>query len=361
MEATDFGFAVREHAIDFRQDAILPFLSSLPVGSDDAILFLFSGHGIIDRKDNLRWPQLYYCSEDDLRHGNVNPANCLLSLKDIHDRIRELNVRMSITLGSSCNNDPAGQTAVAEMQREGIEQQRSGGAGEAHQNIELFTEFEGHILASGSLPGQKAFLNDADGSYFVAAFCNVLSDGLLAEQTASWASIFRKTGQQVEHVNKLKNQPQRQTPQFLIFRDDHYMYSKPDDTRYSDDPDTLYTIDAAEFSADWELEFEREEAMELVPYLLVERLLELQPQLDDEAFVNLANETVEFYKNEVLLDHYYGYDPGSGFGEILMSLTLQDISDDYFSEELAYARQQYAALAEPLRQRIDNYLAKMGR
>ncbi|MEM1358469.1 MAG: caspase family protein, partial [Bacteroidota bacterium] len=182
------GFSLVEHPVSFDKASVESLLNSMSLQTDDAVIFLYSGHGLKNQGNN-RWPLLYYCMEAEA--GQHDRMGCELSLKWVHEQLKAKNIRMSITLGSSCNNDPFGEANVEQLRRELAEHgSNSQPEGVAHYNFDLITKFEGHILASASSPGQVAFLNDAIGSYYVAAFLNVLVDGLIAEQPTTWASIF---------------------------------------------------------------------------------------------------------------------------------------------------------------------------
>lgn len=348
------GFSLAEHPVAFDKASVQALLNSMSLAANDAVIFLYSGHGLKDDGNN-RWPMLYYCPEAEV--GQPNSTGCELSLKWVHEQLKAKDIRMSIALGSSCNNDPSGEANVEQLRRELAEHgSNSQPEGVAHYNFDLITKFEGHILASASSPGQVAFLNDAIGSYYVAAFLNVLVDGLIAEQPTTWASIFKQTKKTVKHVMK-KNQD----PQFLIVKNDRYMYSGPQGGSYADDLAKFEAIDASEFSAAWEAEFMQEEALEMIPYLLVQGVIERAAQLGGDGIERETDALVNFYDREILAPYYYGYSSDSGLAKYFLEATIDDFEDEYFKEELAYAEELFLLLDANIQEKVLDRIDRIGR
>ncbi|MTB52793.1 caspase family protein [Lewinella sp. W8] len=340
----DMGIQVKEHPVQFNKASITDFLTNLDPGMDDAIVFLFSGHGMIS-DNRSRWPLMYYCQEAEFE--NFNAENCTLSLKWVHDQLKAMNIRMSMAISSSCNNDPFTDGNVEQLRRE-MREHSSGTTegGEGHYNFDLFTQFNGHILASGASPGEVAYLNDDLGSYYINAFLNVMIDGLISDKATTWASIFKKTNTTVNNIKP------DQKPQFLIFRDNRNSYSGELTGKYDDDDAELFGFDEADFSKEWETAFEIEEALEMLPYILVKALIDQVSMEDTENFDFQAERIIAFYDQEVLTPYYFDYAAEDGLAQYYCEETVLSIQDKYFNEDFELAMELFPLLPEALRRRV---------
>ncbi|CAH0999125.1 hypothetical protein LEM8419_00421 [Neolewinella maritima] len=339
------AMAVRTYTPDFSAGAVYELLEQLPIEADDAVVFLYSGHGLED-PEARRWPLLYYCPETD---GEADHLNCGYSLDDIHQQLRTSGARMSLAIGSSCNaeqeTEPSAQIErhaddfLDELNRENEQQQYSLG---------LFTDYRGHIMASSAKPGQLAYLNDRIGSYYVDALVNTVVRGLRAERPVSWASILRHTDKTVQTKWK-----KPQEAQFLICVDDVPRYSDTEQT-YAGDDQRLLTIEEDDYSEEWEEALEQEEALELLPYLLISELWENSS--DEDTFLDQLPYVQAFYGD--LLAAHYPYEPDEDY----LNYALVDLIDDeeWFEEELLNLEDLYPSLSDEIQQSIEDFLSTMG-
>ncbi len=314
--ARDAGMGFQLHTLRFSQEEVYNFFTGFKCGSEDAVIFFYTGHGFRQEDDQVIWPFLYYCVNNG-QGDSPNLSDCGVPLDWIHQMLISKQPRMSITLGNSCNVVPGQEEAspAAGLQRKSAEQPDESSL----QNLDLLTKFRGHILASGASPGQFSYTNDDDGSYFVNELIAVLSDGLLfAEHPSSWASMLKKTRDEVQ-----KKKPD-QRPQFLIVQDGKKMYSEgqrkyqnkasyeilgvqvPEvvDDDYYQNWETE-DFDQDDYAEEWEEEYDMEEneelALEDLPYILVFGL-----QLDDGRISqNEFSKALGYYQN---LAYQYAYD-----------------------------------------------------
>jgi hypothetical protein len=344
----DMGIAVKEYPVSFNKNSITSFLDGLNPDQDDAIIFLFSGHGLIS-DNRSRWPLMYYCTESAFE--NFDAQNCTLSLKWVHDQLKATNVRMSIAISSSCNNDPFTDGNVEQLRRE-LREHTSGTTegGQGQYNFDLFTQFRGHILASGASPGEVAYLNDDLGSYYVNAFLNVMIDGLISDKATTWASIFKKTNTTVNNIKP------DQKPQFLIFKEDRNMYSGALTGKYDDDDGELLDFDDSEFSEEWETAFEVEEAVEMLPYILIKALIDQVSTDDPENFDLQAERIISFYDQEVLAPYYFNYQAEDGLAQYYCEETVLSIQDEYFNDDLELAIQLFPKLPQALQLSVLDFI-----
>lgn len=346
------GLEVKEHYVNFNKTSALDKVKNLQVSPNDAVIFFYSGHGIVKGK-NHRWPTLVYTPENEL--GTELSENDLLALKDIHNALKEKNIRMSITLGSACSENPETEDGAENPVITSAELGRNGGG--KHNNYGLFTEFSGHILSSGAAPGQYAYLNDKDGSYFINTFLNVIAEGMFSATGTSWASIFKKTSERVNGAIP------KQRPQFMIFKNGNNMYSEEETQEFSDDEgDNLTAIDASEFSLEWEMELDREEAIELLPYILVDALNQQITSTEEDHYNDQLDRILDFYKQEILISPYFElFEEDNELHKEFCSNALNDSEEDAegFSEYLQLAQEMYSNIPEDLRLKIQGFISTL--
>ncbi len=332
--AQNAGMPFQLHTLAFDQDQIFNFFQNFTCGSNDVLVFLYSGHGFRNEDDQVIWPLLYYC----VNNGQSGPAgdlkNCGVPLDWIHKLLISKQPRLSIAVGNSCNNIPDNEEAnklAEDLKKKDPDPSDSGNL----RNMELLTNFSGHIVISGASPGQYSYTNDEDGSYFVNEWVDVLSEGLFyAENPTSWASMLKKTRDEVQ-----KKKPD-QRPQFLIVQDNKKMFSEGKE-KYEDTPtyealnlevpeinDQEYEswemddFDSDDFSESWETEFEEEEQSETalanLPLILLTAFY-----LDDEQISETDTEKAIALYIEIL--ERYGYDRESA--ETILEYALEMLAN----------------------------------
>ncbi len=352
--ASEAGLGVRIYRLDYEPTAVEHFLDTLAAEPDDGVLFLFSGHGYMPLNRDSRWPLLYFCPENaEVSARDLQANTCGLLLEDIHERLRKKGVRMSLTIGSSCNEDiklPLDQQVVRQLNDHVLgEGQRATGQG---LNFDLFTEYRGHILSSASLPGQLAYLNDSIGSYYVDALLGVLVDGLAATEGASWASILRKTKDVVTNVRG-----KEQDPQFMIFQDDERRYSDPG-LRFADEPEQLRAIEESAYNRAFEREFDCQRAITVLPYILLNELIS-RVDLNDNVLVEReADRMNDFFIQTVLRPNhdYYTDDMATR----LLEAPWKDLEAGTFGQVLNYANLVRPDLGPVLSPQVEDFIESLG-
>lgn len=346
---------VKEYDARFNVEGAVAQINGLEVSPNDGIIFIFSGHGVLKDKTR-RWPQLVYTPEAQMSGGVNDLAS--LALKDVHEAIVNTGARMSLTLGSACSEDLTGKVDVNQLLLEMKEHQNTNEQSKTlSNNFGIFTEYEGHIISSGASPGQFAYVNEEVGSHFINVLLNTIIDGLIAESPTSWGSIFKKTKENVAHLQKNK-----QVPQFMIVKSNRQMYSGDINEHYSDDdPDMALTyISQDEYNLEWEQEYEREEAIELLPYLLIDALFQKVSSEDTNNFDRQAERMYAFYNDEILANYYFGFDPGSGLHKIYCDQAIEDYADaSIFGSYLGDASRLYPVLLPEVKQRVEAFIASL--
>ena len=327
------GMEFQLHQLNFDKNSVFSFFQQFSCGSDDAVVFIYSGHGFLKEDDNVLWPFLYYCHADLSGSGSAL-ATCGVPLDWIHHALIAINPRMSITIGNSCNTEFGQQES--KNKHEGLDKKEQSTPDHNDlRNLELLTKFRGHILTSASLPGQFAYTNDEEGSYYINELIDVMNFGFRnSNQPTSWASILRKAS------NEVKEKKSDQKPQFLIVKNSEKMYSEgsgkyqnectyaklnisvPDvgGSNYEQVP--VDDIATNEYNSTWETQYDIDEGVELaleeLPILML-----YTAWIDDE---NISNEEEDRTLNIYLkwMDEL-GYDQESA--EENFDLSMEDLFD----------------------------------
>lgn len=206
--AKDAGMNFDARPVHFDAQSLMQELENFHCGSEDVVIFLFSGHGFKYEFDDeeWRWPILFFC-EKAAFHAEGS-ENCEVDLDDVQGYLQHSGARMSITLGDCCNNVPDSPASEAARTQENYPVFQPN---EALKGLELFTHFQGHIIASAASPGETGMSTDEDGSNFSNAFFKNLYQVLQPNAAAvTWQELMENTREEV-----MKENP-GQTPQYWI-------------------------------------------------------------------------------------------------------------------------------------------------
>jgi hypothetical protein len=143
-------------------------MRSLQAGSDDVILFYFSGHGGMQNGRTF----LVTADEKDL------------SRTEIEGMINPKSARLKIIITDACSNDVDGLSATRSLARNN--QQIEAGAFDAIYK-DLFLNHQGLMHLSASTEGEYAWSNDNFGGFFTYYF---VKEGLIKKPVNNWQTIF---------------------------------------------------------------------------------------------------------------------------------------------------------------------------
>ncbi len=180
-------------------------LQGLQVTSDDVVYFFYSGHGY--NPGDRKWPVLAFT-------GTVTGDD--VSLDEVVETLEPKSPRLLVVLADCCNNYP--EPAARQWPRW---EPRPSAALE-HNFRELFVEFAGVVIASGSSPGQYSLGAEGVGGLFVNMFMNAVVTLGESEADLTWAEVFAKTRADTRevalgNVDESGNpDPIEQEPQYVI-------------------------------------------------------------------------------------------------------------------------------------------------
>ncbi len=153
---------------------IMSSIHSLNPGSNDTVIFFYTGHGYRMNSMRTKWPAMA------LKEGGRTAG---LDQKWVFDTLKAKNPRLLIVMADACNNVVAeGAIDTKISLRSGKELKES--------YVKLFMKDSGSVLASSSIPGQYSY-SGSTGSQFTVSFINNLRSALTSANP-SWEGVMRK-------------------------------------------------------------------------------------------------------------------------------------------------------------------------
>ncbi|MBN1534033.1 MAG: caspase family protein [Spirochaetes bacterium] len=170
---------------------IMNAVTGLNPGSDDTVVFFYTGHGYRMSSFRNKWPAMSL-------KGNYG-GSAGLDLKWAYDTLKKKNPRLLIVMADACNSTvPIGS----------IDTHMSVAYGEGNPAAyrKLFLQDKGGILASSSVPGQYSY-SGTTGSQFTVQFMSSIKSEL-SSSNPTWKGIMTKASQPIMGG--------RQQPQYAI-------------------------------------------------------------------------------------------------------------------------------------------------
>ena len=184
------GLNVRKtvlHGNNFKLDKVGAAVNGLKVGSDDVILFYYSGHGFRTKQKTYKWPFFFFHSNEPLDYAWVIQT------------LKAKGARLTITLTDACNNvvnasirEPAQYRAKAMVNPDAYKT--------------LFLKSKGYVAATSSIPGETSTAT-SDGSLFTLSFLKALHEEG-AKSNPKWQTVMKNGAGQKLYLNgKYKHTP----------------------------------------------------------------------------------------------------------------------------------------------------------
>lgn len=180
-------------------------LANLKVGSNDVVIFYYSGHGFRWSDQTDSYPQL------DMRYSEYTKlsANTSLSLSAVYHAITGKNARLNLIMGDCCNSD----IGRNQFTNSSFMVSRSFQGAEVEKLKKLFLQSNGNLMFSGSSPGEYAWCN-INGGFFTLSFLQALKEeiGFMRNESPSWEHIVQNTKKNTQYKINNCDGCQRQTP-----------------------------------------------------------------------------------------------------------------------------------------------------
>ncbi|TAH18584.1 MAG: caspase family protein [Cytophagales bacterium] len=149
-------------------DNIRAAMKNLQVGTDDVIMFYFSGHGGMQNGKTF----LFTADEKELQRSEIEAV------------FNSKPARLKMIITDACSNDVDGLSATRSLSKSG--QQIDAGEFDAIYK-ELFLNHQGMLHLSASSEGEYAWSNDNFGGFFTYHF---VKEGLIKKPVGDWQTIF---------------------------------------------------------------------------------------------------------------------------------------------------------------------------
>jgi hypothetical protein len=185
---------IRLENADFNRAKLESVIRSLRVGSNDIVVFAYSGHGFsYDNDTNFTYPQMA------LWHGDKNSAFIRaqsLNLETVFNAIRQKSARLNIVIGDCCN------TSVG-ITRHVVGLPLSKSVPDVlellfrRNYMRLLMEARGSYIACATRKGEAAAGIPGNGGIFTYCLVENLEGKVVPEETvnpqAVWKDVFDKT------------------------------------------------------------------------------------------------------------------------------------------------------------------------
>lgn len=191
--ARNTGMPLKMNVIDDRiqRTTVMSAVRNLNPGSDDMVVFYYTGHGYRMRTMSTKWPAMALKGSGDDTAG--------LDQYWVYNMLKQKNPRLLMVMTDACNNYVQEGAIDTTLSVQSSQERR-----ESYNK--LFQQYRGAIIASSSVPGQYSF-SGSTGSQFTVAFIRNLRSAL-GESNPSWDRIMKNS------VKPLMSG--RQVPQYAI-------------------------------------------------------------------------------------------------------------------------------------------------
>lgn len=171
----------------FSKSKLKSALNSLNPGSNDIVIFFYSGHGFRwdNQKDKYPMFSLVYREEDDTEDGNY------VSFTDVYNAIKKKGARLNIMF-SDCCNSLYGTDSPKPLTTNTLAS-RSNNNYSSSRLRSLFLESSGNVLSTAASPGEYSWC-DQTGGAFTVNFISALRKEISATATSdpSWSHLVDK-------------------------------------------------------------------------------------------------------------------------------------------------------------------------
>ncbi len=195
--AKELGVTFKHHKLygdHFDKNSINSTIDNLSIGTNDVIIFYYSGHGYNNTNTYNKFPNMSLDGAD-------------LSLESIHSKLKYKKARLLLTIGDLCNSIPrmrnrtTGQTEIPF---------KSGFLFDNRKLKRLFIETKGDLISTSSQKGQWSFtMGNGDNGHFTNAFIDAFTNEVskVSNHSGSWISLFNNAYDEAKYKTRdTKNQ-----------------------------------------------------------------------------------------------------------------------------------------------------------
>lgn len=180
------------HGKEFTKENLVNTINGISAGSNDIVMFVYTGHGFRWSDQSGQFPQL------DMRHNaymRIEEKNSI-NLSEVNDMLLAKGARLNICFGDCCNSD----VGVNQRTSNTFLASRNNGNYKLKNLQRLFIESSGNVLATAASPGQVSWSNSVNGGFFLSSFFQAFREEIgYLEQDATWDDMMKKTIEYAEY------------------------------------------------------------------------------------------------------------------------------------------------------------------
>ncbi|PIY12767.1 MAG: hypothetical protein COZ18_01260 [Flexibacter sp. CG_4_10_14_3_um_filter_32_15] len=178
----------------FTKDNAMRVLNGLNPGSNDIVVFYYSGHGFRWSDQTDAYPQM------DIRASPYTKlsAETTISVSSVYNLLDKKGARLNIVITDCCNSD----IGINKMTETSFLAGRSYQTPHIEKLQKLFLATKGNIIVTSSQAGQVSWSNSVNGGFFTLSFLQAFHEEIsyLKTQEPSWNTILKKS--QTNTLNK---------------------------------------------------------------------------------------------------------------------------------------------------------------
>jgi hypothetical protein len=178
----------------FTKTNALQVLNGLNPGSNDIVVFYYSGHGFRWSDQTDAYPQM------DIRASPYTKlsAETTLSVSSVYNLLDKKGARLNMVITDCCNSD----IGINKMTETSFLAGRSYQTPQIEKLQKLFLATKGNMIVTSSSAGQVSWSNSVNGGFFTLSFLQAFHEEIsyLKTQEPSWDTILKKS--QTNTVNK---------------------------------------------------------------------------------------------------------------------------------------------------------------
>jgi hypothetical protein len=225
--AEQMNVGYKEHLISGRQfnkKNILKAINDVHPGSNDIVVFIYSGHGFRFDDDKDDYPNM--C----LTYEGLETKEDYLGVSEVYDMLSKKNARLTIVLSDCCNSKLG-------VNRREIESSALCSRGNKSYDLKklerLFLNSSGSLKVTAAKAGQVA-LCDAKGGFLLTSFLNNIHSSVSAVSNTepSWKKIVDNSREYVKRKTTGFDETGQDTDPQIVVRSIHIKES----VTYSEDP-----------------------------------------------------------------------------------------------------------------------------
>lgn len=184
--ANEIGVAIKPTLIagsDFSRTNVVNALNNLKPGSNDIVVFIYTGHGFRFDDDTDYYPRF------SITRNRQSPVDNNLSASEVYNALKRKGARLNITLVDACNSKIG---LDKPDYNEGVVLKPSDAGISRRAVASLFLNTRGNILMAAANKGEKALSNTKIGGFFIHSFLDAFmyETSIANSSSPSWVTIF---------------------------------------------------------------------------------------------------------------------------------------------------------------------------